>query len=185
MSSGTESRSADQSSGAQTALWIAAGLLLVPMFWWMGRWMYIRWTATNSYYSHGFLIPLVSLGKLWWRRDKLAACSRRPCGWGVPFVMAGLLMHLLASGMKVGFASGFAFLFVLGGLTLTLFGPQLTRLAAFPIGYLVFMVPLPFDFVEKLSFNLKLLSAGAATGVSVVAGLGVAPGHQHKRICTV
>ena len=36
------------------------------------NWMIERWNAKDSYYSHGFLIPLISLFLAWQKKDKLA-----------------------------------------------------------------------------------------------------------------
>ena len=39
----------------------------IPTF----KWMVDRWMAPESYYGHGFLIPLISLYVLWQRRERL------------------------------------------------------------------------------------------------------------------
>ena len=42
-------------------------------------------------YSHGFLVPLLSLYLIWQRREKLALIVRRPSPWGMLVVFAALL----------------------------------------------------------------------------------------------
>jgi len=137
-------------------------VVFVVAFFWTGRWMLIRWNAENSYYTHGYLIPIVSAVLLYFKRHDLAVCRRRPCGWGALLLVPAILIHLLGTALQVGFLSGFAMLGVLAGLVLLLFGPQVFRLALFPIAFLAFMAPLPFELVDKASFNMKLLSAYAA-----------------------
>lgn len=34
-------------------------------------WMVDRWSVADTYYSHGFLVPLISLFIVWTKRDKL------------------------------------------------------------------------------------------------------------------
>ena len=51
---------------------IPAGLLLYvyhPAF----VWMYDRWTARDSYYAHGFLIPLIAFYWIWKKKSELAS----------------------------------------------------------------------------------------------------------------
>jgi len=149
----------------------AIGCLLVIAFWWTGARMYLRWSQENSYYSHGFLIPIVSAFLLYLKRKDLAACPRRPSAWGMLLVVPSFLVHLAATAWQVGFLSGFVLLGVLAGLTLTLFGWKMLRLVIFPIGFLLFMVPLPGVLIEKISFNMKLMAAQAATNLVEVFGI--------------
>ena len=75
--------------------WAAIGVLLAIAYWWTSVWMVRRWEAINSYYSHGWLIPPVSVFLIWTLRAKLAACRIRPERWGLGVLAAGLLMHLV------------------------------------------------------------------------------------------
>ena len=168
----TEQSTAITSGGARTyrALLPVLLALLTATFWWTGRWFYIHWTATNSYYTHGPLIPLVSAWLLYRNRRHLAAAPLRPFPMGLCLVIPSLLLHMLATAWQVGFLSGFALVGTLAGLVLTLAGPAFFRAALFPLAFLLFMVPLPDVAIEKLSFTLKLMSARAAVGVLDVFG---------------
>lgn len=143
---------------------LAVVLLLVATFWWTGRWMVTRWEQPNSYYSHGWLIPVVSFALIYFGRKRIAAAPVRPCWWGMLILAPSVLIHLVATAWQVGFLSGFSLLGVLAGLVLTLFGKEVVRWSLFPIAFLAFMVPLPVVLIEQASFKLKLLAAGAATG---------------------
>jgi len=134
------------------------------MFWWTAQWMVIRWEESTGYYSHGWLVPLISGGLVCLKWKRIAACRRRPCRWGVVLVVASILLHLLATAWRVGFLSGFSLLGLLAGLVLSLFGTEVLRATAFPIAFLAFMIPLPAEIVEMISFRLKLLVAGVAAG---------------------
>src|SRR5262245_8024327 len=59
-------------------------------------WMYQRWTAEESYYSHGFLVPFVALYFVWRDRAALFAQPARPSMLGLAMFVAGLIV-LLAS----------------------------------------------------------------------------------------
>ncbi len=86
-------------------------------------------------------------------------------------LVPALLVHLLASAWQVGFLSGFALLGTLAGLVLTLLGPQMLRVVAFPLIFLVFMVPVPSVLIEKASFRLKMVAARLAVAFLDLAGL--------------
>jgi EpsI family protein len=61
----------------------------------------------------------------------------------------------------------------IAGVILVLLGTEMFYQLLFPIAFLAFMVPLPEVLIEKVSFNLKLLAAGAASGVMEALGLAV------------
>jgi len=152
---------------------VALACLLGICFFGMFRWMVVRWDQPNSYYSHGWLIPPISAVLLYLKRRQIAESCRhpRPCPWGLAIALPCLLLHLLGAAWRVHFFSGFAMLGVLVGLLLTLYGWEMVRLTLFPIAFLAFMVPLPEVLIEKISFNMKLMAAGAATGALEVLGL--------------
>src|SRR5258706_14435096 len=50
---------------------------------------------TYQPFSHGFLIPLISLYFIWSRRGELAVLPIRPSLWGAPVLLIALLMGLL------------------------------------------------------------------------------------------
>jgi len=157
-------------------------LLLGTAFWWTFQWMVVRWDRPGSYYTHGWLVGPISLGLLYLRRRELAATPLRTCLWGLLVLVPSLLLHLLATAWQVGFLSGFALLGALAGLVLTLLGPAMLRKCLFPIAFLAFMVPLPDALVETLSFKLKLLAAGTATGVLGLAGVAAVRQGSYIRI---
>ncbi len=145
--------------------------LLAAMFWWTGRWMILRFNHEGGYYSHGWLVPFVVGFLLWRKREALAACPRRAYLPGLFLLVPALLTQLAATLLQVGFLSGLALLGVIAGLVLTLLGPQFFRLTLFPIAFLVFMVPIPEMVIDTISFRMKLISAGVATGVADAFGL--------------
>ena len=126
-------------------------------------WMYHRWTAHESYYSHGPLIPLVSLFIMWQRRDILRRIAIKEEKRGIMLVAAGLILHIICAGLRVYFVSGFLFVLVLYGLILLFFGKDWTRNLIFPILFLLAMVPLPLVVIGNLTVKLKLFAAQCAT----------------------
>ena len=150
---------------------VPVAFLIGVAFFWTFRWMVIRWDQTNSYYSHGWLIFPASVFLLYLKRKRIASCTRRPCRWAILIVLPCLLLHLVATAWRVGFISGFALLGVIAGLVLLLHGKEMLRLTAFPIAFLVFMIPLPGVLIEKVSFDLKMMAAATSTWILDALGL--------------
>ncbi len=124
----------------------------VPTF----NWMYGRWIAKESYYGHGFLIPLVCLYVLWQRKDAIMKSKIKSDFLGLVIAVAGLVVHVLCAALKIYFLSGFSFVFVLYGLVLFFFGKEVTRNCVFPIFFLFAMIPLPLVAIGNLVVRLKL-----------------------------
>ncbi len=133
--------------------------------------LYERIVRGESYYTHGPLVPLVSLVIIvvLLRHTRVPVRPRRALG-GV--VLAGsLLVHLLGCLARVNFISGYALVGVLMGLVLYLWGSTALRRLWFPLALLVFMVPLPEVSVARLNFRLKVWAAQWGVGLANLLGI--------------
>lgn len=148
----------------------AVAVALVVCFYDYLGWMLERWWK-DEYYGHGFMIPLIS-GYLVWRQwPKLRSLPREGFGSGLWVMGAGIALHVAATFTDVNFASGFAFIVVLYGAILWLFGWPVARALAFPVAYLVFMVPLGRVLVDMFAQPMQLFSA--QYGAVVARALGI------------
>ena len=134
-------------------------------------WMVDRWNAKESYYGHGFLIPFVSAYLLWRKRKELLCIQPSPSMGGFFLLMAGLLIHLASAILKVYFTSAFSILLSVPGLVLYLWGRKMLRAAAFPIFFLIFMVPFPLVVIGTTTVRLKLFAATCAVHLLRMIGL--------------
>jgi len=134
-------------------------------------WMWDRWFARDSYYSHGILIPFVTIYLIWQKREELALIEKAKSAWGLPLVVVGMLMHAFASLMRVYFISGFSMLIVLIGLILFFYGFAIFRKILFPVLFLVFMIPVPLAIITNISFKMKIFAAKIATTVLNNSGI--------------
>lgn len=156
-------------TAAAAALGAAALVLYLPVL----RDLVVVWRDV-SYYSYGFLVPLFSAYLAWeaWRASD--ETPSRPVPAGFLITAAGL------AALGLGVATGSLTLralslpVVLLGLVWALLGTAHARRLAFPIGFLVFMAPLPDGALLALSLPLQRLAAVVAEhtlralGVSVV-----------------
>ncbi|MCK9502491.1 MAG: exosortase/archaeosortase family protein [Lascolabacillus sp.] len=137
------------------------------------QWMYGRYTSIESYYSHGFLIPFVSAFLIWQKRAQLQYMEPAGSWWGLLVVIAALLLHITGTIVYVYSVSGFSILLLIFGLSLFLFGRQITRSILFPLSFLFFMFPLPEAFISLISFPLKMFAADAGTWIVRLLGIPI------------
>lgn len=126
-------------------------------------WMWDRWFAKDSYYSHGILIPFVSGYLIWQKRKELASIEPKRSPWALPLIILGMLVHIFSSVFRVYFTSGFSMLIVIPGLILYFYGSKILKKIWFPVAFLIFMVPAPLVVIANISFKMKIFAAKIAT----------------------
>ena len=149
----------------EIALTVAVVGLTAMVFFPTLRWLVASWSS-NPYYSHGFLVPLLSAYFAWRKRDALK--HRKPHNIGLTVLALGLAIHLLAFLWQAHLVSALALVLVLAGLLLYFYGLETVRQMLFPLGFLLLMIPLPF--VERLAPALEAFVSRYAT--LVVQALG-------------
>jgi exosortase len=114
---------------------------------------------TDDNYSHGFFIVPIAVYLAWERRGQLAAATRRPSALGLLVVLASTVV--LAAGVLGSelFLTRVSLIGVLGGIVLFMFGWQHLRILAFPLLFLLLMIPLPAIIFNKIAFPLQLLAS--------------------------
>lgn len=152
-----------------TGIVLLFGITYLPVF----ATLYGKYVEVDSYYSHGFLVPLLSAFVIWWKRDALKTMSVVPSRAGLWVLGGGLLLYVLATSWLVNFVSALSMLVVLAGLSIYLFGLAVTRALWFPVVFLLYMVPLPKFSIIYITFWLKLLVASLAADVVEVVGIPV------------
>ncbi len=154
---------------AKLLSFLIAGLVIAcyyPTFLWMKD----RFLEPESYYTHGFLLPFISLFLIWQKKEKIRALPIIPSKRGFTLFLAGLFIHIFSLFFKINFLSGFSLIAVIFGLAIYFFGGKITRELSFPILFLIFAIPLPSGLTIALAFNMKLW----ATTLSVMAARAVA-----------
>jgi len=126
----------------------------------------------DSYYSHGPLVPAVSLLIAYLIHQRVGMPSNRTrsasaVGWLL--LIGSLMLHLISVYARVTFVSGFAFIGVVGAMALLGGGWVRVRAYWLPIVFLVFMVPLPMNWIADLNFQLKTTASGIALWIAVRA----------------
>ena len=120
--------------------------------------------------SYGWYIPLFSLYVVWQERRKIVESLGKPSVVGLLFVLPSLFVGFLGiRGLQVRFEI-LGFIGLLFGLTWTFFGRRTVGSVLFPIGFLLFCLPL-HSYLDLVTIHLRLLAVSIASGV--LQGCGV------------
>jgi exosortase len=118
--------------------------------------------ANVEYQSHGFLVPVVALWAFYRerpRRSKLEATPDRRGLIVLALAFAAYLLGLAAGGVSL---QGAALVAAVAGLVLYSRGARWLRALAFPVGFLIFMVPPPSNWIAPAIVRLQLFVSSAS-----------------------
>jgi exosortase len=125
--------------------------------------------------GHGPLIILASLYLLWQSRARLAALPAAPApAWGWAALLGGLVLMFLARTQGVLPVEALSALPVIIGSVLLGAGWKALRALAFPIGFLIFAVPVPDWLIDAATVPLKVLISDLTTQALYLADYPVA-----------
>jgi exosortase len=148
----------------------ALALAVVLVFWQVFVRLVDAWIVDGNY-SHGFLIIPIALYFVWERRARLAAAELQPSWMGL-VVLAGGIGILLAGlwGSEL-FLSRFAVIPVVIGMVWFLLGWNHLRILAFPIGFLLLMIPIPAIIFNQIAFPLQMFAS--RVGEWAISAVGI------------
>ena len=144
-------------------------ILLCLLYFQTFIWLVNSWLS-HSYYSHGFLIPLVSGFIFWGKRHQLQQANPFPPG--ILVAALGLALYVVGLLFYFNFLSAISFLVVLSGLVLCFWGNKGLQSLLFPICFLIFMIPFPF--LDNIGNWLQSLSAHWSASIIGAMGIPVA-----------
>ena len=122
-------------------------ILYIPVLIWL-----IQEWLNNPFYGHGFLVLIVSAFSFWLKRGRFGL--DKPALPGIITLVAGLLTYVLSFSIwGLYFISALSLLIVIFGTIAYFGGMNRAQEFLFPIGFLFFMIPMPF--VYQLSYYMQ------------------------------
>ena len=122
----------------------------------------IRYSLRNDSSSHIILIPFIALFLIYMERQRIFSITRMSIGPGVGLAFAGSVLFVLANrssfprdGNSQISLQTLAVLLVWAGGFLLCYGFLAFRAAAFPLLFLLLMVPLPDVILERATYALQ------------------------------
>ncbi len=147
---------------------VLIGLALVLIYWPTLRWLVNSWLS-SAYYSHGFLIPVVSAAIIWTKRQQLK--TKEPSLYGILWIVLAALLYTLNIFLEIRVLGPLSLLAIVIGLIWIFRGYRTVRVLIFPLGFLLFMIPFPF--VPELAYRLQEISIYSSTGLLRIFGLPI------------
>jgi EpsI family protein len=144
----------------------------------LGWWWVSQWLDPASETQHGWLILAIA-GFLLWRNLRTEDGGQRtdrnrglaPSAGVIMALGGGLALHTLGFAVQQTRLSIIALLIFTWGVLALGGGPRWGRAAAFPLGFMVFAIPL--NVLDTLGFWLRLGVIDASTLLARAAGVGV------------
>lgn len=146
--------------------------LLVLAYWTVVPGMVSDWNNDPNY-SHGFLVPLIAGYFAWQKWPELKGLPVRPSNFGLLVVLGSLLLLIFGFAGTEYFTMRSSLVFLLAGIILFWFGWAIFKGLLLPVGFLLFMVPLPYIVYDAMAFPLKLLVAKFSVAALKLMGIAV------------
>jgi exosortase len=132
-----------------------------------------RQWASDDDFSHGFFVIPLAAYFLWERRRALLGTPARPSSAGLAVVAASLLVFIAGRFGAELYLTRVSLIGVLAGTVLALGGWKRLRIAAFPLAFMLLMVPLPSIVFNQITFPLQGIASSAGEAVIAAAGVPV------------
>lgn len=124
-------------------------------------------------FSHGFLIPFVSLYMVWYRQNHLKEIPVKPSVTGLYIIFFGMIVHVVGNVGAELFLMRFSMIITLAGIVAFYFGLKMLNALVVPIVYLIMMIPIPAIIWNKVAFPLQLFAAKISSETISFIGIPV------------
>lgn len=125
-----------------------------------------------SAYSHGFLVPFISIYLVWLKRASLARIKPSPAYIpGLLILFTGLITIIIGHAGGIRFLQEMALLVTITGIVLFVFGTGYLKALWFPIVYLMFMLTVWGTFIKGLHLPFQNFSANLGTKILIFLGI--------------
>jgi exosortase len=133
-------------------------------------WAWNHWLP-NLNQEYGKLVIPISLGLIWYHRKEIRKAKKSGSNWGLAFLVVGFCLVLLGTRAQEPRITMLAIPLVIFGVVLFLWGREVARIVAFPIGFLWFMIPV--GALQQTTFRLQFLITGAMQALCPLIGIKI------------
>ncbi|NWK79434.1 exosortase B [Aquitalea sp. LB_tupeE] len=145
-------------------------LLMVPVYWNLANTVWWR-----DEQGHGPVICLVAWYLVWKNIPQLVVeRSRSATVTGMFFFLISLIFYFVGHSQAIDTLEVFSLVLLLAALTLMMSGWRSLRKLAFPLIFMLFMVPLPGILVQAVTLPMKILVSQVAGGILSLAAYPIA-----------
>lgn len=144
----------------------AAVVLFIPTL----RYMWNAWNS-ESQYSMAYLVPFVSGYFLWTKWGQVNKLKKSPSKVGLLLIILGLAIHLIGTLLDISGPSSISILIIIIGGCMYFHSKALVKTLAFPLAYMVFMIPIPGGVIDRVGLPLQLWSSGGTACLLNLLGI--------------
>ncbi len=124
--------------------------------------------------AHGPMIFGLALWLVYRKWPEVQAAPARPSWLGWPLLALGLALHLLGRSQHILMFEIGSIIVVLAAIVLAKLGGRALRVLWFPFFFMLFMVPLPSEFVAAVTMPMKMAVSWATEHILFAAGYPIA-----------
>ena len=126
----------------------------------------------NAVYSHGFLIPFISLYFIWMGRERLKQVRYSPnYPIGLTILSIGLLMNLTGHAGGVQLVQELSLIITIIGMVILILGTDFFKALLFPILFLLFMLTFWGNITERLQMPFQIFTAAFSAKLLKLMGI--------------
>ena len=154
-------------------LLVGLAIMFLPTLWGLiahsGLW-------TDDEHSHGPIVLSISLWLLWkkWSECPLEYKNKPAPGLAWLCFLVAAALYIPGRALDIIYFETGAFVWAMAGIVLLSGGTKLFRAVAFPLFFMVFMIPLPNSLIGPVSDFIKLAVSTVTVDMLALAGLPVA-----------
>jgi len=124
--------------------------------------------------AHGPMIFGLALWLVYRKWPEVQAAPARPSWLGWPLLALGLALHLLGRSQHILMFEIGSIIMVLAAIVLAKLGGRALRVLWFPFFFMLFMVPLPSEFMAAVTMPMKMAVSWATEHILFAAGYPIA-----------
>jgi len=128
---------------------------------------------SHSDNSHGFLVPLIAGYFVWQRKERLKSAPIGSSVLGGVLLFTALAVYAASSAGGLAFPARVALVLSLLGLIWCSLGTGFARILAFPVLFLLFMIPVPYSLLGTVSLPLQLMATKVSAALIQAGGIPV------------
>jgi exosortase D (VPLPA-CTERM-specific) len=160
-------------TSARVWLFVFFAVALLGVIFYVGiREMVIVWN-TSEEFSYGYLIPFITLFLIWQKKNILQKIEFTGSWSGILVLILGLIFFYLGSLSAIKTVIQYALVITVVGVAISIMGWRGVKPILVPLLFLLFMIPLPFFFLNNLSSQLQLISSSLGVEVTRLFGVSV------------
>ena len=144
--------------------------LIVGFYYNTINWLIDSW-INNSYYSHGFFVPIISIYIIMRMRKELSNIERKQSQTGIILFISGIIFYSIAYLSTIKFLSGLSIILTIFGVILYLYGQEFVKKISFPILFLLLAIPVPI--IDLIASPVQTISAVSSSGLGNFLGIPV------------